>query len=374
MAFKINHLRLIAPPEASYRGADGPTHTAVWECEADEAMPADLALQLSQELVGPALPSVNPDGTPVTELPNPGDRLFWTSDQRLVPDTYALGIAGVTEFLGDENLSGNRYYDAGARALDFRATLLEPGCNYKFGFRVTYRPPRQGANEQPLQLEQMLAGRAGIGPPQQIPLTGDESQERKIEQRFYRTAIDYGIPVDSGGVLGTAERMEMPNGEPFPEQEIDAVQDVLVIRRNVADESYARRLNRLFANTTNNAPFNTGITGEPEQSPYTVQYETTRSIGPYTRSNDTYYIAETRLLLFNSAAATRIRQLSYGSFYLKGGDRDDIDAITYMEDLDGNPIDRIKLTENGDLSPSAGSHHEQTYIKFQPTDYSDLEP
>lgn len=358
----ITKLKLVQQPTASSSGSRATVHRAIYEASVDEPMLGDMVCQLAQELVG-ALPAVNPDGSAVNEVPNPGDRLFWSGGQGLIPDTYALGTAGINAFLADGTVTGQKWYDAGSLALDFETVQLPDGCNQDWQIDVTYRPPEPGQNERPEQLVQLLSGRAGQGSPTTIPFTGaayDASVERWIEHRPFRIPTSEGYLFNAPVLSSTLTPLRMPNGEEYPPIQRDAWVDVLVIARNVQDENYAHTLNQAYYNTCNHASL---ALGDRTQAAFTAHYETTRTGRPITRDSTTYYRAETRIVLH--ASPVFFSRQAYGSYYLESGKR------KKALDEDGEPLPFVPLDVNGNLAlPDGSNTHEVKVSPQRPVDYA----
>ena len=327
----------------------------------DEPMPGDMACQFAQELVG-ALPVTNDDGSRLDEVPNPGDRLFWSTDQGLVPDTYTLGTTGIQEFIDDVNVTGSKWYDAGSLALDFE-TVPTADTNREFLISVIYRPPEPGQNEQPNQLIQLLKGRAGQGSAVAIPFSGSEfnnAVERWIEHRPFRIPTSEGYKFNDPILSTTLTPMRMPNGEEYPPMQRDAWVDVLVISRNVENENYAHDLNLAFYNTCND---DSVILGSRTQAKYTMHYESTRTGKPIYRDSSTYLRAETRIVLH--ASPVFFKRQAYGSYYLESGNR------VQPVDNNGRPLPFVPLTINGNKAATDSSDvHEETFSAQKPVNYS----
>jgi len=356
----IVELKQLRMPSFSVAGVDSGTHVVRYHAKTDIPLPSAFVLQLAQELVG-SLPANNPDGTTPDEILNPWDRLLWSSGNGFVSEQdYSPGIAGINEFLADGTVTGDKFYDGGAVAHTFAADLL-PNCANEYEITVTFRPPSPAANERYQQAIQLLAGRVGAGPPQQISFDGSD-KETWIEQRFIQKESGLAYPVTGGNAGATAQLMIMPNWEKMPAALQDEVVDVLVIAQNVESPSQAVTWNRQYVNTTNNAPVSVFGTS---YSKYEMYYEATRVSRETRRDNNTYHRAETRIILAKNPRF--IRRTAEGTYYLEGGDRTKPIAA---HDVAGEPVETNNLAANGDKLGVADDPIEVTYLLETPVSYA----
>ena len=156
--------------------------------------------------------------------------------------------------------------------------------------------------------------------------------------------------------------MTFPNGEEFPPVELTYMREVLVIARNVETEDYAYQLNLAYGNTFNDAVLNLG---PRSMAKYTAVYENTRTGRPIVNNNDTWYRAETRIVLFTQPPF--VVRPAQGTYYLTaGGDK--------RESPSGNKghiIKKVPLTQTGQLA-AIGTQWEQAWAKHRPVDYSEF--
>lgn len=362
----VRSLKLLAPPEANQEGVDGMTHTATFQLFVDEVMPGAMAVQLAQELVG-TLPSQNPDGSKIDEIPNPGDRFFYSTVDKFIEDLYPNGYAGAVAFWNDAGVPGSKFYDGGAIALGFVPRMLEGSCGRGWNIDVTFRAPRPGKNEQPEQVRQILAGRVGAAPPEQIDFENTANIERWIEQRPFsemenRAYLVTGLGTPGENVGSTLVPMLMPNGEEFPPIEVEFMREVLVIARNVDTEDYAYQMNSQYGKTFNDADLQLGPRTIPK---FQACYENTRTGRPIMINNDTFYRAETRLVLFTKPPY--LIRPAYGTYYL---DATGQLPLAPMDD-NGMPLSRVPLTQTGQRA-DVGNTWEQPYSKRKPVSYADF--
>ena len=310
----ITKLKLLAAPSSSSTGTEGTTYNAQWECSVDAVLPGKFVERLAQQDIETPigsgnpnpLPATNPDGTKVTEVPNIGHR-FMMRNGDIVEDTGQTATAFMA-------LANDPYIDEGALALDFETTPLEGGCDRDWMIDVTWRAPQPGANERPAQIAQLNPTLNNAIPVSNALTSGGNSVERWMEYRTVRYLETQGHAILPTNVPATAKTlMVMPNGEAFEPIEREAVQQVLVISRNVASPRFATDLNNTYERTMNNAIVNFGGFNA---APHTAVYESTRTGRPISKRGSTYFRAETRIILFHSVQF--LYRQALGTYYRSG--------------------------------------------------------
>jgi len=342
-AAKVVSLKMTEPPSSSGSGANSISHVVNYECRVNQLLTSAHVEQLAQELIG-TLPSSGPNGEPIHEVPNPGDRFLFFGGQ-VRPDEAAPGVPyadDLSDFFVAAGDNTDTFYDQGSLALDFETTRLPGGCPEEWAIRVTYRAPNATLNEQPQQLIPIIAGRNGVAKsPINIKFTNGKvsgATQRWVEQRqsVIETNIGYRVRGD-GAVSEKAQPMVMTNGEEFPPVETTRLAEVLVISEVVENEDYAKRLNKGYHRTLNIDPFPFGSRKIDARTAY---YETTKTSKPIQRNNTTYYRAETRIVVYPEA--NYITRQSRGSY--------EIDATGQKQaifDNEGNKLTEAPLNEQG---------------------------